>query len=73
MVEVTGIDRHTLIQVSLFEVWLGDVGIEFSLEGLFFSMSPKHLPHVGDVLIIPTKALVREFEGILPATVLNPL
>jgi hypothetical protein len=65
-----------VIQVSLFEVWLGDVGIEFSLEGLFFSMSPKHLPHVGDVLIIHThkgSSLVREFEGIMPATVLNPL
>ena len=35
-------------------------------------MSPKH-HHVGDVLRITTKGLVREFEGILAATVLSPL
>lgn len=33
MVEVTGIDILEFRRVSLLEVWLGDVGIEFSLEG----------------------------------------
>ena len=33
MVEVTGIDILEFRRVSLLEGWLGDVGIEFSLEG----------------------------------------